>query len=298
MKAVPRIALILLGAFSALGIAEISLRFFDDELPVRSEWPTVETQLKASQLNQEDKWDVVFLGSSVTEAAVDPRLITGVDAYNGALPFSTPISHEVWYRGQFSSQEGRVVVLGLPAWPYHLRNDEDRLVSGIESAFDDEAPAALLLATIVHRGVLADWFGLQSRETALQSDFWTAQGHVTAYYEMSEAPITGSFDPFGPPEMSADVRDAIARLAEQVELQKGTFVLMVEPAPFPGEVTDEMLRSYLGTVQALADELNVELWDTFSIGWADNMYADGTHFNRKGTEAFSKLVSDLLSGVR
>jgi lysophospholipase L1-like esterase len=73
---------------------------------------------------------------------------------------------------------------------------------------------------------------------------------------------------------------------------------MIEPARFPGEVGDDVVQRYLATVRDLANDLEVELWDTYSVGWADDLYADEVHFNREGTEAFSKLVSDLLSGVR
>jgi hypothetical protein len=297
MKAAPRIALILLGAFSALGIAEISLQVFGDGLPVRSVWPTVETQLKSSQLADADQWDVIFLGSSITEAAVDPRLLNGMAAYNGALPFSTPISHEVWYRGQFPDQEARVVVLGFPAWPFHESDDEDRLVSGIEAALSEGASAESPLATIRHRGLMADWFGLRTTQATLESNLWTPQGHLTAYYEIA-AETAGPVASFGPPRMSEDVRAAITRLADYVQLQGGTFVLMIEPARFSGEVGDDVVQRYLATVRDLANDLEVELWDTYSVGWADDLYADEVHFNREGTEAFSKLVSDLLSGVR
>lgn len=98
--------------------------------------------------------------------------------------------------------------------------------------------------------------------------------------------------------MSDEVRAAITRLAEHVQLQGGVFVLMIEPARYPGEVSEEALQRYLGTVRDLADQLDVELWDTFSIGWADYLYADGLHFNRQGTEAFSALIHELLADVR
>lgn len=298
MKAGPRLALILLGAFSALGIAEMSLQLFGGGLPVRSEWPTVETQLKDSQLTLADEWDVIFLGSSITEAAVDPRLLNGIAAYNGALPFSTPISQEVWYRGQFSDQEARVVVLGLPAWPFHESDGEDLLASGIEAALRDGASLESRLATVRHRGVMADWFGLRSTEITLQSKLWTPHGHLTAYYEISGARATGGFESYGPPRMSEDVRAAITRLAEHVQLQGGTFVLMIEPARVPGEVEEDVIQRYLDTVRDLANSLDVELWDTFSVGWAKELYADDVHFNREGTEAFSELVNELLENVR
>ncbi len=298
MNSRTRLALVVLGVLSALSAAELTLRIFEDELPVRSAWPTVETELKNSQLSAVDDWDVVFLGSSVTEAAIDPRLLTGVTAYNAALPFSTPISHEVWYSGQFSDRQGRIVVLGLPAWPYHQGIEDDRIVSGIEAAIRDGTMKAPRLAIIAHRGVIADWFGLRSREVALESHFWTPQGHLTAYYSLRSPPLTGSFQPFGPPEMSEDVRTAIHRLAEYVRLQGGTLVLMIEPARFPGKVSDQVLQRYLATVNDLAKDLNVDLWDTFAIGWADDLYADDLHFNRRGTEAFSELVNQLLARER
>jgi lysophospholipase L1-like esterase len=94
--------------------------------------------------------------------------------------------------------------------------------------------------------------------------------------------------------MSEDVSAAITRLADYVHLQGGTFVLMIEPPRFPGKVGDDVVQRYLATVRDLANDLEVELLDTYSVGWAEDLYADEVHFNREGTVAFSELVYVLL----
>ena len=294
MVKLKRLALVALGVVTILGAAEVTLEFFGDNLPERSSWPTIETEIKDLQLKGKDNWDVVFLGSSVTESAVDPQLMDGVSAYNAALPFSTPISNEVWYRTEFSGQPGRTVVLGLLAKPYRESTDDDLLKSGIETASKTETSILDSLSLYRFRGFVADWFDLRSRERSTHSELWTQFGHQTVYYEQS---VSGDaeFPPYGEPRMSVDVREAIVRLADVVHRHGGTLVLMIEPTRLGDAAPSSLVNTYIDSVRQLAHEVGARFWDTYSLGWDSRYYADHSHFNRTGTEAFTELVSDLLA---
>ena len=102
-------------------MAEGGLRAFGDRLPVRTDWPTVETGVKYELLRQLPEADVVFLGSSITEAAVDPSEFahaSGVgSAFNSGIPFSTLFSNEWWLNEVvLENVEPQLVVIGLTAW--------------------------------------------------------------------------------------------------------------------------------------------------------------------------------------
>jgi hypothetical protein len=95
--------------------------------------------------------------------------------------------------------------------------------------------------------------------------------------------------------MSVDVREAIIRLGDEVHRQGGTFVLMIEPTRLGDQATSSSVNAYLDSVRQLADEVGARFWDTYSLGWDSKYYADHSHFNRTGTEAFTALVRDLLA---
>jgi hypothetical protein len=72
---------------------------------------------------------------------------------------------------------------------------------------------------------------------------------------------------------------------------------MVEPGRFPGRVDAESVSEYLDTLNKLALDLEVPLWDTYSIDWEEAMFADEVHFNRQGTEAFTAYFQELLESL-
>ena len=121
MRSRHKLAWVAIGVILTLAIAEGGLRAFGDRLPVRTDWPTVETGVKYELLRQIPDADVVFLGSSITEAAVDPTDFadaSGVgSAFNSGIPFSTPFSNEWWLNEVvLENVEPKLVVIGLTAW--------------------------------------------------------------------------------------------------------------------------------------------------------------------------------------
>ena len=92
---------ILTGVLVALVTAELLIRVVGPQMPDQSLWPTVETDLKSHQLvDLKTEPTLLLLGSSISEAAVDPVILeslTGLSSiYNSAMPFSSPLSMEIW----------------------------------------------------------------------------------------------------------------------------------------------------------------------------------------------------------
>jgi hypothetical protein len=250
--------------------------------------------LKHHQLASDSDHEIVFLGSSVTEAAVDPELLSR-DAYNAALPFSSPISNLVWYRTHFVPGEGDVVVMGVPIWPSTSTRSNDALALGLASA--QAAEEGVASALVENRGFLSDWYQRSLERSAMDSGLWTDRGHQTTYYARRDESIAARFDPYGQPRMSTDSEQAVLALAQDVEEAGATFVLMVEPGRFPGQVAEHDVEGYLDYLQRLASESGVLFWDTYSVGWDDSLYADEAHFNHKGTLAFTKYMDELLTEI-
>lgn len=289
---------VLVGILTALVAAELGLRVFSDAMPQASAWPSAATELKDRQLGASNTYEVIFLGSSITEASVDPDLLSSRSAYNSALPFSTPISNEIWLQGEFDQLDGSVVVLGLPAWPFHGGFDDDPLAGQIRTALDPETSFLDNFALYRNRGVLADWFSRRSRVLTVASGSWTDLGHQTTYYLRSGDSLVGRFPPYGKPQMSDENHSAVEAIAKTVEEGGGTLVLMVEPGRYPGTVRTDEVEQYLGSLQQLAADLDVEYWDTYSLDWDPSLFADEAHFNLEGTILYTNYVSGLLDGLR
>lgn len=296
MKPLKAIAITFLGLATALSVSEASLRLLGDALPASSRWPSAAAELKDTQLNFDNDYDVIFLGSSVTEAAINPGLLSE-RSYNAALPFSTPISNKMWLEHEFGVLKNSLVILGVPAWPFHGSFADDPLAGGIEFAADPSHSVLEGLALYQFRGVLSDWFLRRSRILTVRSGSWTDRGHQTSYYERSGDTLEGRFPPYGAPQLSSDHLSAIKEITALVAQRGGTLILMVEPGRYPGRVSSEAVSQYLTSLSALASELDIEFWDTYSVGWDPDLYADEAHFNEAGTVLFTDFIAKLLSRV-
>lgn len=86
-----------------MAAAELGVRAIDSKLPEPLEWPSVEAQLKVHQMDALAKQggaDVVFVGSSVVNAGIDPAVFESAvghgRAYNAALSAGVPLLIEPW----------------------------------------------------------------------------------------------------------------------------------------------------------------------------------------------------------
>ena len=294
---------IVAGVLGGLLMGEVALRVLEPSIPAPSPWPSVETQVKSAQLaTLSQDVEVLLLGSSVTEAAVDPELLTkltsGGVSYNSAMPFSTPLSNELWLdKVVLEHFSPSIVVFGIPVWPPHSTTETDVLRPGIEEATSLSTTSVIrgFLALTRNKGVLADWderwvgFGLRS------SDLWTDLGHLSGFYDVPPELRMGHSLAFGQPSMSDDNIEALQRTAGTLEQAGIQMVMMIEPGHFPGDVSDSVLAIYLESIRDLGRDLKVPVWDTYSVGWNPEYFVDGAHFNREGTVSFTSYLADLIN---
>ena len=290
------------GVVCALVFGELAVRLLEPELLVRSDWPTAETDIKQEQLSSlPDDIELVLIGSSQTEAAVDPVLLTSLAAveraYNAALPFSTPISDRIWLQDVvLGSVSPSIVVLGIPVWPTHTTESDDPLATGLKRAVSSgESPwQTASFALERSKGVLADWDERSSWQNLANSGLWTDLGHFTGYYQRRGETLEGQFPPYGQPRMSASNLEALIETLELLDAEGITGVLMLEPGHYPGDVSEKDIASFIDSIRVLAREHDVPLWDTYSVDWDASYFADEAHFNREGTQAFTKLLAEYL----
>lgn len=293
------------GLITALLIGELAMRVLDPAVPPPSRWPSAETQVKDGQLAKLAQGvEVVFLGSSVTEAAIDPELLetlAGTETvYNAALPFSSPLSDEVWLTDVVLDHvQPSIVVMGVTSWPAHSSVGNDPMRRAIEDA---TAPVPIdrvsqRSALVGNKGVLSDWDERADRQRLSTSELWTDLGHQTGYYDRAPQSLIGRFPPFGDPHMSPDNLDAFTETVRVLQRADIEVVLMIEPGQFPGEVSDADIELYLTSIKELGRELGVPVWDTYTRGWDPDYYVDEAHFNRDGTVAFTAYIAELIGGL-
>jgi hypothetical protein len=292
------------GVVCALFIGELAVRLLEPEMPVRSEWPTAETDIKQKQVSAlAEDIDLVLIGSSQTEAAVDPALLISLgavdSAYNAALPFSSPISDRIWLQDiVLDTVSPSIVIVGIPAWPVHTTETGDPLRAGLSRAISTGSSTWIGTSVALERnkGVLADWDERRSRQNLTESALWTELGHLTGYYQRHGETLGGRFPPYGEPRMSPDNLAALGETLMLLEAEGITGVLMLEPGHYPADVPETDIATFIDSIRVLAREHDVPLWDTYSVDWDASYFADEAHFNREGTRAFTSLLAEYLRG--
>lgn len=305
MRAINRgMVLVVAGMLVALGLGEGVLRLSEPIIPPPSVWPTPETQIKQGQLSHLDSIDVVFLGSSITEAAVDPVALSEESGsglvYNAALPFSTPFSNEVWLDDVvLRSSKPSLVVIGLPAWSSVDRPGSDPLLSGIESALAYEgghrwADGSALLR---NSGVASEWDQRRAQEHLADSGTLTGLGQQTGYYDrkLDEA---GSLElPAVEAQLSDGESAAIGRIIGRLKSLGIESVVMIEPGRYPGTNTVVDEDRFIESVDRHAADWGVPIWDTYHMQWDDSWFADRAHFNRIGTAVFTSRLAPMVQAL-
>lgn len=294
----------LLGLALPLLLAEGALRVLSPSLPSPAPWPSVGIEVKAERvvaLADEDV-DVVLLGSSITEAGVDPDGLqqhAGLSAFNGAGPYSTPVSMATWLDDQLWALDPELVVLGLPIWGAPDPREDDVLDNAFAElrAFEQSQQGVRGNSELwSRRGQLRDLFGLVS-DTATAASY-TDRGHLTLYYGQQRgdaAPATG--DPF--PGFSADNVAALEEIVAAARSRGTEVVLMLEPGGcppiLPGCADPRSEADARAAVQELADSLDVAFLDGRRFEAEDGWYADDAHFNREGTQRFTEFLAGELT---
>ena len=274
-------------------MAEVGLRAFGDGCPSGTDWPTVETGVKYELLRQLPEADVVFLGSSITEAAVDPTEFadaSGVgSAFNSGIPFSSPFSNEWWLNEVvLENVEPKLVVIGLTAWSGGRGAERDPLLPGLRLALDSGEEHDAPLALLRQAGVLSEWDRRMADETARA--FLTDLGHQTGYYERSIDDATPLDLPTGPSEMPEDEAAAVGRMIDTLNERGIDAIVLIEPGRYPGDNGTIDYERYISSVLRHEDDWGVPVVDTFNQGWDRSLFADLAHFNRLGTESYTAYV--------
>jgi hypothetical protein len=270
------------------------------DLPDGRQWPTPETEIKNAQLVDLERRglgiDVVFIGSSVTEAGIDPvrfDRLTGLTSYNAALPFSSPLSNEIWLREYVLPRVNpKAVVVGLGVWPNESTLTDDMLLSGL-TALDSDTGIRTGLALFDRRSQLRSWSDTQARARQVTAGAITPQGHQTIYYERTRRTQDSGFIDSETARMSEDNRDALWRTVAMLQDRSIEVIMLIEPIgcpPILGTCARFDLETHPG--RELARDFGLRLIDSASRAWPLEVYADTAHFNETGVEALTTFVSE------
>lgn len=307
MRPLRSLALVVFGILAMLALGEVGVRVFDETLPRPPEWPTVESEIKADQIRElGSRIELLVLGSSITEAAVDPVMLeeeVDLHTYNTAMPFLSPSSYETWLSDLvYEVATPDVVVIGVRGWPSGRGSRSMRL--GLESALsggllEEVAEGSALYS---RRGVLADWDRLSARERIATSGRITPRGHQTGYYGGRVRSFADFNRDTSATSLSPMEESALLRVIEMVRDTGATAAILIEPGLSLEGSRSHTDRGHLRWLKDKASEWDVPIWDTFSMDWEESMFADSLHFNREGTEAYTRhlstLVRDLISHRR
>lgn len=132
------------------------------------------------------------------------------------------------------------------------------------------------------------------RERATADHLWTDLGHQTYYYGRSGGTVPSEYSPWRYSTMSDVQERALRRIIDTARQSGVTPVIFLEPRDFPEVIDHKMIADYITSLRELADELEVEFWDSYSMDWEDSFYADERHFNDKGTVAFTRYIGEKL----
>ncbi len=287
------------GFVAAIVIGELALSAMAPAMPSPSLWPTAEMELKSAQLRSLDvEPELVIIGSSTSQAAIDPELLSEATGlrwpYNAALPFSTPASNQVWLEEVvLENTSPSLVIVGVVPWATH---DDSTLLRAVmhEAASSRNSWPEEMSTMIRSRGVLADWDRLSARDLLLASGLWTSLGHFTGYYDRRLSNPDEWSPPSRAPLLDPVDEKALKGMVDTAMSKGARTVLLVEPACcHDGE--GEGNERYLGWLQSRAEAWDVELWDTYSEAWSADLFADSAHLNRRGTELYTKHVAQLIT---
>lgn len=292
---------LVLGFLVAVVVAELLMQLLAPQLPAENDWPSADFQVKNAQLSaMEEPPELVIFGTSTSQAAIDPELLANTagfgSGYNAAAPFSSPRTFLLLLEDLvLPNTSPSVVLIGLPPWAPG-RADSDFLVESMRRAMEsDDKQAIAEPALFQHRGVFADWDARHAHQNLLNSGLWNQDGHFTGYYE--RGPLR---DPEWrpPPSDALDPADELAleELIDSVRVKGARPVLFVEPVCCHRDA-NRATRRYVDWLLRSAEDWDVTVWDTYTRDWPLDFYADESHFNRRGTEAFSVFLGNLLQGM-
>ena len=118
---------LIVGFVIVVVLLEGAARLLAPHIPGQLVWDTQFTQDKADQIAAAGAVDVVYVGSSVVNAGIDPGLVSANSrfdsGYNTAIPSTTPSTWKIWMRDiVFPDLCPSVVVIGISVRDYNDGN--------------------------------------------------------------------------------------------------------------------------------------------------------------------------------
>lgn len=311
----PHTKMAFVGAVVVLAVTEVGLRVLASALPDPVLWPSIEADIKVEQMSQPARrpTQIVFLGDSTMEAGVDPSRLHefGVEAssYNAALPWSTPLSMEVWFAEVIRPLlNPEIIYVGLaPPSGLNIR-EGDVLYQGLLTAIRSQEASWV--------GAVAGWSELYKRRTLVRDlpvifrrdrvvelGLISTMGFQTGYLRGAIAADGGGVPAIENTsrQMSEDDQAALERLIRSAAQAHVQVVLVVEPFPCPadaGECVERFLSStFYGGLKALADAQEVLLLNAMQEPWPDSLFVDDRHLNAAGVDRFQRLMANSIADL-
>lgn len=305
-----RIALV--GAVAVLVLAEGGIRLAGSALPDPVLWPSIEADIKVEQMDQpaHRSSKVVFLGDSTMESGVDPARLqefgVGMSSYNASLPWSTPLSMEVWYGEVVEPRlEPDLLYVGLVPPSLLTGREEDVLLQGLLTALNSQEES--LLRTIAgwselyrRRTLIRDLPVILRREKVADLGLITEFGFQAGYLRGAIAADVGNVPAIDYSEnpLSHDNQGALERLIRSAAQQDVQVVLVVEPFPCPantGECVERFVNSTFYTgLQTLAAAQEVPILNAMQEAWPESLFVDDRHLNSEGVDRFQRLIANSI----
>lgn len=282
-----------------LAAAEIGVRVAEPTLPDLRGWPTAESELKYHQMSEDRRGvDVVFVGTSSMEAAIDPERFeaaSGLAAYNAALPFSRPPSTALWVdEAVIPLLRPSTLVMGV--LPETLTDERDILVGPLKGALNPDQPSSFWQhsALLRRRRQLNALDETVARMGLLASGFWTDAGHQMGYYDDQ---INSVHTP------NRELRLSRARLEEFVQIVRRAqamdvqVIVLFEPVLCLDELrgrcqSDEEIRNAVDSQMA---DLGVTVLRV--PGMDPSLFAEPSHLNRAGTTLFTDSAAAAIGDL-
>ncbi len=286
--------------------AELGVRILGDRLPDPSPWPSLESQVKATLLEAApSRVDLVAVGDSTMEGGVDPgrlRARFGIEAFNAAIPFSTPLAMEPWLEDVVLSRlHPRTVVIGLGFDPPQTTAETDPLRRALAENPDEGVWQVLARHSelVRRRRQLRDWPETLRALRAVESGTWTVEGFQTGYARRTIRSLNRVQDPAqrASVPMSDDNAASLARLVRYLTREGISVVVVMEPIRCPTEacragVVDSPFHRQ---VSDTARRLGVGFVDTNVERWGPEWFVDDLHLTEAGVERFTDVIAQVVT---
>lgn len=290
--------MIALGFLSTLLVVELGLHLATDEMPGTSRWPLFETHIKSRQVVElEPEIDVLFIGSSITAAGIDPTRLertTGLSSYNAGIPGATPVSQLSWLEHVVLPEtRPSTVVVGLLPFPVGGDGEPYNEVITRAALGDKIARRFRWSSLITHQGVLANWDLLEARDRLESQGLITDLGHFKGFYDRTGATLDGIFSHEASGLLGSQQEEALQRMIEEVRNIGSDVVILMEPG-HPREVEVDLMARYNASMLAWSEEMGVDVWNVAQETWGLELFADEVHFNERGASVFTDYIGNKL----